>query len=64
MEPGSIKIAHGGFGFAEKTIAKTGSAKFIPTGQSQCKLLWEAEVGYSAVFRFLREKVLSQRIFP
>ena len=27
-----------------QTIAKTGSAKFIPTGQSQCKLLWEAEV--------------------
>ena len=40
----------------KKTIAKTGSAKFIPTGQSQCKLLWEAEVGYSAVFRFLRER--------
>ena len=64
MEPGSIKIAHGGFGFTEKTIAKTSWAKFIPTRQSQCKLLWEAEVGYSAVFRFLREKVLSQRIFP
>ena len=45
-------------------IAKTSLAKFTPTGHSECKLLWKTEVGYSAVYRFLREKVLSQRIFP